>query len=146
MAMRVFLPALLALFAPAAAAAAQQPDIVVNGEVARVEIERILEADNLDADRLSPREVVEIMAGIERGRAPEDFWEAYQMHLRAWRQFADVVDAILAQQGESAFAEREEELAQAEQAVDATFGVVEALARRYGARLPVPPGERLPTI
>ena len=139
-------PALIALLAPFAptAFAAQQPDIVVEAPEARVEIERILEADNLDVERLSPREVVGIMEAIERGNAPNDFWEVYQQHLRAWQLFADLVDTVLRQKGESAFAEREEELAQAEEAVNATFDVVERIALRYGARMPVPPGKRVP--
>src|SRR5688572_13303018 len=75
--------ALLAVQLPAAVAA-QESDIVVRGEVQRAEIERILAADNLDTSRLSEREVADIVGGIERGRAPQDFWLAYRAHVRAW--------------------------------------------------------------
>ena len=56
----------LALSMPAAVAA-QEPDIVVRGDVARTEIERILAADNVDTSRLSAREVADTV-GQHRAR------------------------------------------------------------------------------
>lgn len=130
--------ALLAAVTPALAAA-QEQEIVVEAEAHRAAIERILEADNLDTARMTPREVVEAMGGIERGHAPEDFWNAYQAHLRAWERFAGLVEQVQRQYGESTFVEGMEELAEAEDAVNATFDSVERIARRYGARIPVAP-------
>jgi len=129
----------LALSAPVAAAA-QDPEsgeIVVNGEVARAEIERILREDNLDADRLSPREIVEIMSGIARGRAPQDFWTAYQAHLEAWQRYAAAIDQAAQQQGDPSFG-LDSSAGEAEQAISTTFNEVERIALRYGARLPAP--------
>ena len=86
-----FLAALALLSLPLpAAAAAQAPDIVVRGDVQRREIERILRADNVDTSRLGARAVAEAIADIGRGRAPDDFWRAYQAHVRAWERLADV--------------------------------------------------------
>ena len=48
-------------------------------------------------------------------------------------------------QGGNPVREREE-LAKAEQAIDATFDEVERIARRYGARLPTPPLGDPPTV
>jgi hypothetical protein len=135
---RVLLPAFAALLAPAAAIA-QEPDIVVRAESPRAEIERILDADNLDTGRLTPREVTEIMMGIARGRAPEDFWSAYQLHVRAWARLADAVDRVQPQTGAgSAFPEGRDELAAAAVAIETTFDEVERIALRYHARLPAP--------
>ncbi|MGE0179082.1 MAG: hypothetical protein AB7O91_04610 [Sphingomonas sp.] len=137
---RLVLLPLAALVAPATLAAQDpEPDqeIVVNGETARVEIERILNEDNLDGNRLSPREIADTMAGIARGRAPQDFWTAYQAHVEAWQRFASSVEQAGAQQGESSFG-LEGEAAEAEQAISTTFSEVERIARRYGARLPGP--------
>jgi hypothetical protein len=122
--------ALLTLHMPTAAA--QGPDIVVRGDVARTEIERILAADNVDTSQLSAGEVAEAMSGIERGRAPDDFWRAYQAHVAAWKRLAEASESL--------------EQALAEQAIEASFDEVERIARRYRARLPVPPWKVLPTI
>src|SRR5687767_8723730 len=115
---------------------AQDAEIVVRGDSRRTEIERILEADNVDTSRLGSREVADAMAGIERGRAPEDFWLAYRAHVEAWKRFAEA-ETIQRKQRvptpESAAA-----LARAEQAIDSTFDEVERIARRHGARLPTP--------
>lgn len=126
--------ALMALpaFPMAEAAAAQGSDIVVKGDVARKEIERILNADNVDTSRLGAGDVAEVIGGIERGRAPKDFWEAYRSHVAAWNRLAG--------------AEGELEIALAEQAIEATFDEVERLARHYGAILPTPPWMEIPTI
>ena len=116
--------ALLAFEMPAAARA-QEPGIVVRGDARRIAIERILGADNLDMSRLSPREVADAMAVIERGRAPHDFWLAYRAHALAWSRFA----AAPAHSGEAA---------RADQAIEASFDEVERIARSYGAGLPPP--------
>ena len=125
-------------------AVAQEPDIVVRGDARVAEIERILEADNLDTTRLDPREVADAIAAIPRGRAPGDFWLAYRAHVLAWRRLADANDAarrVGAKEPEDA-----EAVIQAGQAIEATFDEVERIARRYGARLPTPPWDRVPTV
>ena len=159
---RSALPALLALAMPAAVAAqipdqgqdqegifsgqggqeavapdAPEQEIVVSAAAARAEIERILQEDNLGGRRLSPRETAETMAGIARGRAPQDFWAAYQLHVQAWQAYAAAVESGQ-QQGESTFGFNGDATA-AEQAITTTFNEVERIARRYGARLPAPP-------
>ncbi|HEX8639646.1 MAG TPA: hypothetical protein VF704_00675 [Allosphingosinicella sp.] len=146
--MRLLCIPLLILTAAAApgASAPGNSSTASERDTARSEIERILEADNLDSDRLGPSEVVEIIAGIDRGGAPQDFWQAYQAHVQAWRRLADIFDRISRQQGESTFVEGEEELVAAEEAVNTTFEEVERIARQYGARLPPPRGEVVPTI
>ena len=147
--MRVFwLPLFIVVAGAVPAAAPSLPAAHTNAqdEAARAEIERILEADNLDTGRLNPREVADTIASIARGRAPEDFWQAYQAHVRAWRQFAELVERAVRQQGESTFIEGEEELVAAERAIDTTFDEVERIARRYGARIPVQPANLIPTI
>ena len=132
--MRLALLAALALLAVQApqAVAAQAPDIVVRADVARAEIERILDADNLDTSRLGAEDVAEAMSGIERGRAPKDFWTAYQAHVAAWKRLAQATE----------IAERR----QADVEIETSFDEVERIARRYRARLPVPPWKVAPTI
>ena len=137
--MKRALPFLLALAAAAPTPAlAQDPDIVVRAQTDRAEIERILNADNLDTAHLSARDVVEIMSGIARGRAPEDFWDAYQLHVRAWANFAEAEEHAQPRSDGSTFAENPEQLETAEAAIGTTFDEVERIARRYGARLPRP--------
>lgn len=121
-----------------AAAMAQSGEIVVRGHAARTEIERILNADNLDSNRLSARDVADTMATIERGRAPDDFWNAYQAHVRAWEQFAAASEQVQGQPAETAFVEGSEALAAAQEAIGTTFSEVERIALSYGARLPMP--------
>jgi hypothetical protein len=132
--MRFLTLAALALLAPGAPApvAAQEADIVVRGDVARNEIERILDADNLDTSRLSAREVAEAIGRIRRGRAPEDFWAAYQAHVAAWGRLAQATE-IAAQR-------------QADSEIEASFDEVERIARAYGAILPTPPWQEIPTV
>lgn len=108
-------------------AAAQQPEIVVAASLHRLEIERILAADHLDLSRMRPREVAEAMARIPKGRAPDDFWDRYQGHLRAWQWYA----ALAANPGVNGH-----DVLDAEAMVNATFDEVERIALRYGARLP----------
>ena len=138
---RLALLALLPLSVPATLAA-QEPDIVVKGGIERVEIERILAADNVDTSRLSEREVADSIGRVKRGRAPQDFWLAYRAHVVAWERLADAVER--APPGESRF--RAEDLVKAEQAIEATFDQVERIARSYGARLPTPPWAIPPTV
>ena len=140
---RLALIAFLAIPLPAVAVA-QQPDIVVQGGVQRSEIERILAEDNVDTSRLGERDVADIVAQIQRGRAPQDFWLAYRAHVRAWERLADIAEKARRGQGESFF--EAEELVKAEQAIDSTFDEVERIARAYGARLPVPRWSIPPTI
>lgn len=113
-------------------AQAQNGDIVVRGDVARKEIERILNTDNVDTSRLGAGEVADAIGGIRRGRAPDDFWAAYQAHIAAWNRLAGAAEGL--------------ETALAEQAIEATFDEVERIARLYGALLPTPPWEELPTV
>ena len=138
--MRILALPALALMALTAPVIAQTPsdDIVVRGAAARQEIERILREDNLDSSRLTPREVAETMAGIARGRAPEDFWTAYQTHVQAWQRYAEAIEQAPRQQGESTFG-AEGEAGEAQTAIQTTFEEVERIARRYGARLPAAP-------
>lgn len=131
--------ALIALAAPAAAQQAPSGDIVVQGTAARQEIERILREDSVTSSQPTPREVAETMAAIARGRAPEDFWTAYQTHVQAWQRYAQAVEqSPQQQQGESTFS-GEGEAGEAQQSIQTTFAEVERIARRYGARLPATP-------
>lgn len=114
-------------------------EVVVRGETARREIERILREDSLTSTQPTPREVADTMAVITRGSAPQDFWSAYQTHLQAWEHYADAVEQRpQQQQNESNFGE-EGEAAQAQQSIETTFAEVERIARRYGARMPAAP-------
>jgi hypothetical protein len=140
---RLALLALLALPLPAAASAPES-DIVVRGDVSRVEIERILAADNVDTSQLSEREVADAIANVRRGRAPEDFWTAYRAHVLAWERLADAAEKARGERSESRF--EDEELSKAEQAIGATFDEVERIARAYGARLPTPLWAIPPTV
>jgi hypothetical protein len=126
----------LVLAVPIAPAAPQASDIVVRGVAARTEIERILEADNVDTSRLSSRAVAEALATIDRGGAPNDFWAAYQVHVAAWVRLADVETAL--SKHRVPMPEDVKTLAIAEAAIGESFDQVERIARRYGARLPTP--------
>ena len=117
----------LALGAISAPLAAQEPEIVVQAPLERLEIERILEADNLDLASMSPREVADAMALIPKGRAPDEFWARYQGHVRAWQWYAALAgDARV----------HGHDVLEAEATVNATFDDVERIALSYGARLP----------
>ena len=136
--MKLFGLALMSLAAPvsAASATAQDSEIVVRGDSSRTEIERILEADNLDTSRLGSREVADSIAAIRRGRAPEDFWLAYRDHVEAWRLLAEAESR--ARNRPFPTPEGAEAAAKAERAIEESFDEVERIARRHGARLPVP--------
>ncbi len=125
-------------------AQAQSPEkpIVVQSVSSRAEIQRILDADNLDTANLDARSVVEVMSQIERGRAPEDFWTAYQTHVRAWQQMAEAEEAARqAMEDPGKRAEAAGLLAEAAEQVETTFTAVERIALDYGARMPIPPDE-----
>ena len=120
-------------------AAVQEPEIVVSRSAATPAIERILKADNLDIEALSPREVAERMKVIERGASPENFWQAYQAHVRAWAAYADAVDAARKlPPGEPQPTGSEWAVGKAKTEINRTFDTVELLARRYRARIPLP--------
>ena len=99
---RLIIAAFLIVLAPAAVTA-QDNQIVVRGTAATVEIERILNADNLNTASISSGGVADTIAAIPRGNAPADFWNAYQAHVRAWRRLADAEDQArrLAEDGTS---------------------------------------------
>ena len=110
-------------------------------EEERSEIARILEADNLDAGSLTPREVASQIAAIPRGRAPEDFWSAYQEHVRAWRLAAEA-QAKLEDLADGKRGGSEQVMAEADEALSAietTFSEVERIAASYGVPMPTPP-------
>ena len=139
-------PALLAFLAlgipaatPAQVRTQDGEEIVVNSAAARAEIERILNEDSLTSRQPTPREVVEQMTGIERGRAPQDFWAAYQLHVQAWERYAGLVEQTgRSSQGDPSYG-LDGDAGEAQQAISTTFAEVERIARRYGARLPTPP-------
>ena len=116
---------------PAAAgqSAVEEQEIVVRVSLARAEIERILQADNLDTQSTSPRDVATAMARIRHGHAPDDFWKRYQAHVHAWEIFADATADPRSEH---------HEVVEAERALNSTFDTVERIARRYGARIPKP--------
>lgn len=142
---RLVIAAILVGLSPAAVTA-QDNEIVVRGSAARVEIERILNADNLNTVSLSARDVADTIVGINRGRAPADFWDAYQAHVRAWQRLADAEDRArrLLDNGTS-FAEVAAQVVEAERLIESTFDEVERIALGYGARMPIPPVEIVPT-
>jgi hypothetical protein len=113
-------------------------DVVIQNSAAKPAIERILNADNLDVDRLSPREVAETIAEIPRGRAPGDFWNAYQLHVRAWQDYADARDAARIPTSPTDIDHRPDGAAidSARKRINSTFDDVEAIARRYHAHIP----------
>ena len=139
-----------ALLALAGATAAAQPSgqAVTRGDAAtRTEIERILNADNVDVSQLTPRQVADSIRAIPRGRAPDDFWTTYQAHVRAWNRFATAQER--AQRLTSAKPRIIEpivdEMVAAQREVESTFDEVERVARSYGVAMPTPAGTPLPT-
>ena len=125
---------LLAAAAPAGSSALAQSDVVVRADVAKAEIERILNADNLDTEAMDPREIADAIAASPRGRAPDDFWQAYQKHVDAWEDMAALTD------GPDSGAD-DVELDSADRLINRTFDEVERIARSYGARMPMPMSE-----
>lgn len=120
----------------------EAPPIVVEGEaLARTEIERILEADNVDTSRLSAGQVVQAIREIPRGRAPEDFWLAYQAHVRAWERFASIEARAeaTARENPTGLGKLVPALEEASREIETSFDEVERIAQRYGVRMPTPP-------
>jgi hypothetical protein len=139
-----------ALLALAGAPAAAQPSnqAVARGDaVTRGEIGRILAADNVDIRGFSPRQVATMIRAIPRGRAPSDFWTAYQAHVRAWEATAAATERMerLANAKPILQADAAADLAEANDGIESTFAEVERIARSYGVDMPVPPGTPLPT-
>ena len=115
-------------------------DVVVRGNAARPAIQRILEADNLDIERLPAGEVAARMQEISRGVAPADFWAAYQDHVRAWTAYAEAkARARRSNPLQVDDAPDGRAIAAARRRVNATFDVVEAIAKRYKAWPPRTP-------
>lgn len=120
-----------------AAVAKQSEEIIVTAAPARIEIERVLIADNLDVDALGSRIVADSMTRIARGSAPADFWRAYLAHVAAWQRLADFEGrARIAPDDATSLETSAAALANAKRQIETTFDEVERVARRYGARLP----------
>lgn len=137
-------PRLLALVLTLLAAPAAADPIAALDEAENMrsvemeEISRILAADNVDSNLLTSSEVLAAIRTIPRGSAPDDFWTAYQAHVRAWERAAaaeqklekaDGVDPEAAQRAAT-------ELAEAEARIEATFAEVGRIAESYGVTLP----------
>jgi predicted RNA-binding Zn ribbon-like protein len=138
---RLVIAAFLVSLAPGTSWA-QDGEIVVRGTAAKAEIERILIADNLNPETMSTRDIADTIAGIERGRAPKDFWTAYQAHVRAWQRLAAAEEeAQRTVNDPGAFRDVAVKLVAAEQQIESTFDEVERIALSYGAKMPIPPSE-----
>jgi hypothetical protein len=149
MKMRLAALATLAILAmPMTALAAEQPNASARrgSEAERTAIQRILAADNLDTTAMSSRQIVNAMRSISRGRAPRDFWNAYQAHKRAWQRFASAEERMQ-RLGDGAGAENAAAaMTEAESAVESTFAEVLRIAASYGVEAPTPPGGDAATI
>ena len=149
---RSIAPALLAVLAvPAGAgpiAAHGEQKIERGEEQERHEIARILAADNVDASRLSAREVATAIAAIPRGEAPEEFWQAYQAHVLAWESKAAAEDWIRSLKSSDRIAIERAlgDLIAAEEAISATFARIRQIATDYGVAMPIPPAEAANTV
>ena len=144
--MASFRAAVLAVLLAVAAPAAADPIAAFDEQEAierdfREEIARILAADNLDANVLTTRQVAETIRAIPRGQAPDDFWSAYQAHVRAWEtsvwagEKAARLDGKDPAAAQPAIAAHTEALA----AIEATFAEVLRIAESYGVMRPEPP-------
>ncbi|HYJ30385.1 MAG TPA: hypothetical protein VEW25_08610 [Allosphingosinicella sp.] len=150
-ALQLIAPALLAVLAAPAALA---DPIAAHGEqeemrrIDRQEIARILAADNVDATRLPAIDVAAAVRHIPRGEAPDDFWTAYQAHVRAWERSAAAEERLqrLAEGKPVPLEEIFTELLAAEAAVGETFDAVRRIAEAYGVPMPTPPAEAAETI
>ncbi len=130
----------LSLFALQFPAPVKGEDIIVQSSAARPAIQRILEADNLDIDRLPAGEVAARMREIGRGAAPREFWAAYQEHVRAWTDYAEAKErARLSDPLQVDDVPDGRAIAVARRRINATFDLVEAIAKRYGAWPPRTP-------
>lgn len=139
--------ALLALTGVPVAAQPSDQAVIRGNAVTRSEIGRILAADNVDVRGLSPRQVFDKIRAVPRGRAPNEFWTAYQAHVRAWEAAAAATERMerLANAKPILRTDAATDLAEAYEAVESTFNEVERVARGYGVDMPVPPGTALPT-
>ena len=137
--MATFRSAMLAILLIAAAPAAADP-IAASDEreaaarVAREEIERILAADNVDSNVMTTRQIAETIRAIPRGQAPDDFWAAYQAHVRAWEATvpAAVKAAMLDGKDRAAAQVAIDDHLETLAAIEATFAEVLRIAERYG--------------
>jgi hypothetical protein len=130
----------LSLFALQLPAPINGEDVVVQGSASRPAIQRILEADNLDIERLPAGEVAERMREIGRGAAPVEFWAAYQAHVRAWTDYAEAkARARRADPLQVDDAPDGRAITDARRRINTTFDVVEAIAKRYRAWPPRTP-------
>lgn len=151
-AVRLIAPALLALLvAPAFAdpiAAHGEQEEMQRMEHERQEIARILGADNVDVTRLSASEVATAIRSTRRGEAPEDFWTAYQAHVRAWERSAVAQERLqrLATGKPVPLDEIFSEILAAEAAIDETFEAVRRIAEAHGVPMPTPPAMAAATI
>ena len=132
----MLLATLLILAGPQPVHAHGEATIIVRASRARPAIERILKADNLRVDLLSPAEVAARMEEIEQGAAPDDFWAAYQAQVRAWRAYASVIARSRGSDARDPDKRATLAVAEARVAINSSFDLVEMQARRYGARLP----------
>lgn len=139
--------ALLVLAGAPAAAQPSDPTVMRGDAVTRAEIGRILAADNVDVRGLSPLQIFDRIRAIPRGRAPNEFWTAYQAHVRAWEAAAVATERMerLASAKPILRTDAATDVAEAYEAVESTFSEVERVARSYGVDMPVPPGTTLPT-
>ena len=151
-AVRLIAPILLALPAvPGQAdpiAAHGEQEELRRQEFERQAIARILAADNVDPGRLTARQVATAIRAIPRGEAPEDFWNAYQAHVRAWERAARSEERM---QGLASAKPAEMEpivvdYIEAQMEIAATFERVGQIADRYGVPMPVPPALAEDTI
>ena len=101
-------------------------EVIVRGSLAQIEIERILKADKVDTETLGPKEVLERIATIPQGRAPQDFWQSYQRHRDAWQQLVRAMEDRASS----------DELSRAEARINFSYDEVERIELKYGARLP----------
>ena len=135
--MRAGVSLVLILMTPMASAAYAAPapaEIAGHADVARAEIERILNADNLDRQAMNPQAIADALAAIPRGRAPEDFWQAYQEHVEAWMRLAELTESGPIDEEGIPF----DALQNAGFAISLTYGQVQLIALSYGAKMPMP--------
>jgi len=109
-------------------------EVTVAASAARPAIMRILEADNLDVETLTASEVATRMDAIAQGAAPTEFWIAYRAHRSAWHDYARAKEKV---RGADALTgptlDEASAVVASRHRINATFDVVEAIAKRYGA-------------
>lgn len=132
----MLLATLLLLASPHPVHALGSAPVVVRGSRARPAIERILKADNMRVDLLSPAEVAARMEEIEQGAAPDDFWTAYLAHVRAWRAYATAIARSRRADPRDPDKRASLAVAEARVAINRSFDVVEEQARKHNARIP----------